>query len=179
MPRVYLGLGSNIDPEDNIVFGVAELRRRFGTVELSPVYRAPAIGFDSADFLNLVAGIETELSPLELLASIEEIHGLAGRKRDAGNKWVARALDIDLLTYGDLVDPERPVRVPRADILDYAFVLRPLSELAPDARHPVTGRSFAEHWRDFDASEQPLERVEVDLVNNAGQLLSNGDAAAH
>lgn len=179
MPRVYLGLGSNINPEENIAFAVAELRRRFGAVALSPVYRAPAIGFDSPDFLNLVAGVDTDLSPQELLSSIEEIHSLAGRERDPGNKWVARALDIDLLTYGELVDPERPVRVPRADILDYAFVLRPLSELAPDARHPVTGRSYAEHWRDFDASEQPLEPVEFDLPNDAGQLLSNADDGAH
>ncbi len=168
MPHVYLGLGSNIDPEANIVFAVAELRRRFGAVDVSPVYRAPAVGFDGADFLNLVAGIETDLSPLELLDAIEEIHALAGRERDGGNKWVARALDIDLLTYGDLVDPERPVRVPRADILDYAFVLRPLAELAPDVRHPVTGRSFAEHWQGFDASDQPLEAVDIDLANDAG-----------
>ena len=178
MPRVYLGLGSNIDPEDSIVFAVAELRRRFGDLALSPVYKAPAIGFESPDFLNLVAGIDTDLSPLELLASIEEIHTLAGRERDATDKWVARALDIDLLTYDDLVDPERPVRVPRGDILEYAFVLRPLSELAPDACHPVTGRTYAEHWLAFDASEQPLERVEFDLLNDAGKLLSNADGAA-
>lgn len=173
MPRVYLGLGSNIDPEENVRFAVAELRRRFGRVDLSPLYRAPAIGFDSDDFLNLVAAIDTELSPLELLDTIEEIHTLAGRHRDAANKWLARPLDIDLLTYGELVEPERPVRVPRADILDYAFVLRPLSELAPDVPHPVTGRSFAEHWQDFDAREQPLEPVELDLANDTRGLLSN------
>ncbi len=166
MPRVYLGLGSNIDPEPNIVFAVAELRRRFGAVDVSPVYRAPAIGFDSADFLNLVAGIDTELSPLELLDMIEEIHALAGRDRDAGNKCVARELDIDLLTYGDLVDPERPVRVPRSDILDYAFVLRPLAELAPKAVHPATGETYAEHWEAFDACSQPLESVGLELSND-------------
>ncbi|MEE4163028.1 MAG: 2-amino-4-hydroxy-6-hydroxymethyldihydropteridine diphosphokinase, partial [Woeseiaceae bacterium] len=67
MTRVYLGLGSNIEPEKNLELGVAELERRFGRVELSPVYRAPAIGFESPDFLNAVAAIETDLAPEALL----------------------------------------------------------------------------------------------------------------
>ena len=167
MTRVYLGLGSNIEPEKNLALGVAELERRFGKLELSPVYRAPAIGFESPDFLNAVATVDTELAPEALLEAIEEIHDLAGRERDATNKWVARSLDIDLLLFGDLVSPERPLRVPRGDVLDYAFVLRPLAELAPGDVHPVTGRTFAEHWAEFDASAQPLERVDVELQGAA------------
>lgn len=163
MTRVYLGLGSNIEPEKNLALGVAELERRFGRVELSPVYRAPAIGFESPDFLNAVAAIETDLAPEALLDIIEEIHDVAGRERDASNKWVARSLDIDLLLYGELVSPGRPLRVPRDDVLDYAFVLRPLAELAPDGVHPVTGRTFADHWAEFDDEEQALTRVDLDL----------------
>lgn len=163
MARVFLGLGSNISPEKNIRLGVTELRRRFGDVALSPVYQAPAIGFDSDDFLNLVAIVETDLDPHAVLAELEEIHDVAGRERDVKNKWVARSLDIDLLLYDDLVSPERPLRVPRGDVLDFAFVLKPLSELAPDSTHPVTGRSFAEHWSEFDASAQPLTAVDLSL----------------
>lgn len=157
MTQVFLGLGSNIDPDANIRLGLQEIERRIGRPEVSPVYRAPALGFDSADFLNLVVGVDTTLSPEALLDVIEAIHATAGRERDSGNKWVARTLDIDLLTYGDLIAPDRPLRVPRDDILDYAFVLRPLADLAPDAVHPLTGRTFGEHWADFDASDQPLE----------------------
>ena len=167
MTRVYLGLGSNIEPERNLALGVAELERRFGKLELSPVYRAPAVGFESPDFLNAVAAIETALAPEALLEIIEEIHDVAGRERDATNKWVARSLDIDLLLYGDLVSPERPLRVPRGDVLDYAFVLRPLAELAPGDVHPVTGRTFAEHWAEFDASAEPLTPVDIDLEGAA------------
>jgi len=167
MTRVYLGLGSNIEPEKNLALGAAELERRFGKLELSPVYRAPAIGFESPDFLNAVAAIDTEIAPSALLDVIEEIHDIAGRERDATNKWVARSLDIDLLLYGDLVSPERPLRVPRGDVLDYAFVLRPLAELVPGDVHPVTGRTFAEHWAEFDPAAQPLERVDVDLQGAA------------
>ncbi len=167
MPRVFLGLGSNIDPEPNLVLAITELRRRFGTVEVSPVYRAPAIGFDSPDFLNAVAAIETDLAPVDLLEEIEAIHDVAGRERGSSTTWVARTLDIDLLTYGDIVDPERPLRVPRSDILDYAFVLRPLAELAPDGRHPVIGKTFAELWQQFDADDQPLTPVELSLPGDS------------
>lgn len=163
MTRVYLGMGSNIDPERNIVLGLREIERRFGKPDVSPVYRAPAVGFDGEDFLNLVVRIDCSLPALELIDKIESIHELAGRQRSADNKWVARSLDIDLLLYGDLVSPERPLRVPRTDVLDYAFVLKPLADLAPGEKHPVTGRSFADHWREFDDSEQPLTRVRIDL----------------
>ncbi|MEO1246096.1 MAG: 2-amino-4-hydroxy-6-hydroxymethyldihydropteridine diphosphokinase [Pseudomonadota bacterium] len=162
MTRVYLGLGSNIEPVSNLRLGIRELRSRFGDVGLSPAYRAPAIGFDSADFLNLVARIDCDLAPAALLDEIEVIHDLAGRERRADSKWVARSLDIDLLLYGDLVSPERPLRVPRSDVLEYAFVLRPLAELAPDRKHPVTGRTFREHWRAFDDSGQSLTPVSLD-----------------
>jgi 2-amino-4-hydroxy-6-hydroxymethyldihydropteridine diphosphokinase len=177
VPRVYLGLGSNIEPEANIVFAVEELERRFGAVAVSPVYRAPAVGFESADFLNLVVAVETDLSPTELLAIIEEIHALAGRERIDGSKWVARPLDIDLLTYGDRVEPARPVRVPRDDILNYAFVLKPLSVLAPDDRHPQTGQSYAELWQAFSATDQKLEQVRVGGLNGRDDLLSKRDAS--
>jgi 2-amino-4-hydroxy-6-hydroxymethyldihydropteridine diphosphokinase len=172
MPRVYLGLGSNIEPEANIVFAVEELERRLGTVAVSPVYRAPAVGFESADFLNLVVAVDTDMSPTALLALIEEIHALAGRKRGKGNKCVARPLDIDLLTYGDRIEPDRPVRVPRDDILKYAFVLKPLSDLAPDDLHPETGTSYADHWQAFRAADQPLEAVAVPGLNARTRVLS-------
>jgi hypothetical protein len=62
----YLGLGSNIEARANIASGIAGLRREFERTELSPIYRAPAVGFRGNDFLNLVARIDTDLSPLEL-----------------------------------------------------------------------------------------------------------------
>ncbi|MEJ2299526.1 MAG: 2-amino-4-hydroxy-6-hydroxymethyldihydropteridine diphosphokinase [Woeseiaceae bacterium] len=162
MARVYVSLGSNIDPEANLRTGVRELRRRFGNVEVSAVYRNAAVGFEGDDFLNLVAAFESDNTPRELCESIEDIHTLIGRVRDSG-KWESRPLDIDLLLYNGLVRDEPPVRVPRRDVLEYSFVLRPLAELAPDLRHPVTGRTMLDHWRTFDASQHPLELVPVDF----------------
>ena len=162
MATVYVGLGSNIDPEGNLHLGIRALRRRYGEVRCSAVYRSGAVGFEGEDFLNLVASFESEESPWAICDEIEAIHNLAGRNRNGG-KWESRPLDIDLLLYNDRVIDERPVRIPREDILEYSFVLRPLAELVPDLVHPVTGRTMLEHWQAFDASSQPLEVVGVIL----------------
>jgi len=160
MATVYLGLGSNESPETNLRLAIRELEVRYGELAVSATYRSAAVGFDGADFLNLVVGLQCEDSPLAICEAINSIHGLAGRVRGS-DKWGSRSLDIDLLLYDDLVLDERPVRVPRDDILRYSFVLRPLAELAPDQVHPVTGRTMLEHWQEFDASSHPLEEVSV------------------
>lgn len=162
MSIVYLGLGSNIRPEENLSLGVRELRRRYKDVDVSSVYRSAAVGFDGDDFLNLVLRFRSEETPVEICSEIERLHDLAGRERGS-DKWASRPLDIDLLLYDDLVLDERPVRVPRSDILEYSFVLGPLAELAPDLVHPVTGKTMLRHWQEFDAESQPLELVGVIL----------------
>ena len=162
MATVYVSLGSNVEPENNLHLGISELRNRYGGLQVSAVYRSAAVGFDGPEFLNLVASFESEDSPQAICEEIDSIHNLAGRDPDGG-KWESRPLDIDLLLYNDLVMDERPVRIPREDILEYGFVLRPLAELAPDLVHPVTGRTMLEHWQEFDASRHPLEVVGVIL----------------
>ena len=162
MAKVYLGLGSNIEPEENLRRGVRELRRRFGALELSDVYRNAAAGFEGDDFLNLVVGMETTDSPVAINVQIVEIHRSVGRRRGE-ERYSSRSLDIDLLLYDDLIVDEPPLRLPRCDILEYSVVLRPFAELAPELAHPQTGRTLAEHWRDFDEESHPLEPVHVIL----------------
>jgi len=155
MAKVYLGLGSNIDPEKNLRLGIGELGARFGVLELSNVYRSAAVGFDGDDFLNLVAGLESDASPAQLHAMLMEIHSLAGRAR-AESRYSPRTLDIDLLLYDDLVLDVPPIRIPRSDILKYSFVLGPLAEIAPQLRHPETGKLITEHWAEYDKETHPL-----------------------
>lgn len=164
MTVVFLGLGSNIEPESNLRLALTELRRRFGAIRASPVYRSAAVGFDGPEFLNLVVQMNTDAKPASVHFELEEIHALAGRERGC-EKYLSRRLDIDLLLYGELCINEPPVRVPRKDILEYAFVLKPLADLAPQCRHPVTGRTFAEHWQAFDRQSQPLVLCDETLLN--------------
>lgn len=162
MACVFLSLGSNMNAEDNLRLAISELRSQFGELEMSPVYQSAALGFDGDDFLNMVVRLTTEDGPHDLLERFEAIHGLAGRLRGP-QRHTSRPLDIDLLLYDDLVDSEPPLRLPRRDILEYSFVLRPLAEIAPDHLHPETGKTISCHWADFDAACHPLTRSDVIL----------------
>ena len=170
MARIYLGIGSNVNPAANLRLAVGELQRRFDRLAVSRVYRSPPLGFEGDDFLNAVVALDSDLSPDEVLRVMEEIHIAAGRRRDP-SRAVSRTLDIDLLLYNELVLNRPGLQLPRSDVLRYNFVLRPLAELVPEVVHPVTGLSFAEHWRRFQAGEEsdeearehPLAEVNVDL----------------
>jgi 2-amino-4-hydroxy-6-hydroxymethyldihydropteridine diphosphokinase len=102
------------------------------------------------------------LTPHGLCEEFEHIHELAGRKCRA-DKFTTRTLDIDLLLYDQLVLNQPPVQLPRKDVLQYSFVLRPLAEIAPDYRHPVTGKLIGDHWREFDAASHPLTAIDLIL----------------
>ena len=162
MATIYVGLGSNIEPEEHLGLAIRQLRERYGQIDVSSVYRSAAVGFAGDDFLNLVARLRSEESAEQICEEIERLHDLSGRVRGS-EKWSSRPLDIDLLLYDDRVIDEPPVRVPRSDILEYSFVLRPMAELAPDLVHPVTGKTMLQHWQEFDADSHPLELVGLSL----------------
>ncbi|MGA9852812.1 MAG: 2-amino-4-hydroxy-6-hydroxymethyldihydropteridine diphosphokinase [Gammaproteobacteria bacterium] len=159
MTDIFVGIGSNVEPERRVREAVQGLRQRFGALRVSPVYRNPAVGFEGDDFLNLVASFESSEDVVAVRAALDQIESQCGRIR-GGPRFAPRALDLDLLLYGDLIS-ESPVRLPRREILKYAYVLKPLVDLAPERSHPVTGRSFAGHWRKFDAAGQPLVAVKL------------------
>lgn len=155
---VYVSAGSNVAPEKNLRLACQEFRNRFGSIDVSSVYRNPPVGFSGDDFLNLVLRFRTDESPAAIIAELERLHALAGRVRGSA-RFAPRTLDLDLLLYGSAVLPEPPVRVPREDIGKYGFVLGPLAELAPELRHPVTGATMAGMWANFDKGRHPMERV--------------------
>ena len=161
MPLVYVSIGSNIEREKNVRGAVRALRDAYGTLTLSRVYESAPQGFAGDNFYNLVAAFDTD-EPIDAvqtrLADIEIAHG---RKRD-GQRPGSRTLDLDLLLYGDNVIHRPGLDLPRAEITQYAFVLAPLAEIAPDLRHPETGETYKAMWEKF-SDLQPLRVVALEL----------------
>lgn len=160
MSIAYLGIGSNVDARANIASGIKALGETFGEVQLSPVYRAPAVGFEGSDFINLVARIETVMGPLDLKNFLHALEDQHGRTRNVA-KFSDRTLDVDILLYDDLylISPE--LEIPRDEILTAAHVLKPLSDLAPDLLHPVGRRTIRELWEDFPRQDAHLTPIEL------------------
>lgn len=155
MARVYVSIGSNIDRDENIRGGVADLRERFGALTLSAVYESEAVGFDGDNFYNLVAAFDTDEGVLEVAGVLHEIENAHGRTRE-GPRFSSRTLDIDMLLYDELVLHADKLDLPREEITKNAFVLWPLAEIAPELQHPVLKQSYAELWAAFDKDKQPL-----------------------
>jgi len=136
-PHVYLGLGSNLgDRERALEEGVRALGRRgFRVMSRSALYHTEPVGGPPQGwFLNAVIGGETAMSPEALLAQCLEVELQLGRIRGARNG--PRVLDIDLLLFGDEVRETATLTLPHPRLHERLFVLIPLSEIAPHARHP-------------------------------------------
>jgi len=157
--RVWLSLGSNIDRQASIEHALDDLRAEFGALVVSPIYESEAVGCAGDNFYNLVVGIGTRLPIADLVARLRRIEEKNGRQRNA-DKFAPRTLDIDLLTYGDQVIELGHIRLPRDEITRYAFVLLPLSEVASDEIHPLSGLTYRALWADFNQPSQKLWRVE-------------------
>ena len=155
MARVYLSLGSNVEPQRYLSAAITALREQFGEISVSPAYRSKAVGFDGADFVNLAIGLDTDLSPEALNDWLHALEDRHGRRRDVP-RYSDRTLDLDIVFYDDLVT-QGPghLQIPRKE-LKHAFVLRPIADIAPDFRHPLSGLSMAELWAAFPAGHEPL-----------------------
>lgn len=153
--RVYISVGSNVQRETNIAHALVALRRLLSNVMESPGYESESVGFKGENFFNLVVAGDTGLSISNLTRELAQIESQQGRVR-GGARFGPRTLDLDLLLYGDEILNADGIKLPRAEITEYAFVLRPLADLSPDERHPVLGKTYAELWRDFARSGQRL-----------------------
>ncbi len=166
MPQVFVAAGSNIAPQEHLALATLALERAFADVHFSPWYRNQALGFEGADFINLVAGFSTQLTVEQLLAELRAIEALCGRPRNAP-RWAPRSMDLDVLLYGNLVCQQPGLTLPRPDLLMRAYMLGPLSDIAPHLKHPQTGLTIGEHWRRFDQRAHPLERVTPDATSRS------------
>ena len=158
MVRAYLNLGSNQERERNLRSAIRELKNHFTVIAISPVYESEAVGFDGESFYNLCVAIDTDMTPQQVNDTLHEIEDQHGRDREQP-KFSGRTLDIDLILYGDAIINEGKLVLPREDILKYAFVLKPLADIAADEMHPLLQKNYSELWNSFDQQSQPLKQI--------------------
>ena len=163
MPEAAVSVGSNIDRESNIRAAVSGLTALFPDAVFSSVFASEAVGFEGPYFFNLAGVFKSDLRADDLVAQLRGIETQLGRARD-GNAIGSREIDIDLLLYGDQILYEQGMDIPRHEILEFAHVLKPLSLILPDRRHPVNGSTYRELW-DAMASEhdEKLQPVKLGL----------------
>lgn len=143
LTRVYLGLGSNVERERHLTAGLDALAGFLQQMECSPVFESQAVGIKSGPFFNLVVTGLTDLPLIELDRRLKFIEADNGRYAPERK---GLPLDIDVLMYGDLHGNFDGLILPRAEILKNAFVLWPLSLIAPQLLHPGVGKTMAQLW---------------------------------
>jgi 2-amino-4-hydroxy-6-hydroxymethyldihydropteridine diphosphokinase len=162
MTLAYVSGGSNLDAGKNLVLAAQALKARHPGARFSRCYRNRAIGFEGPEFINFVVELPVAGDPALLKGELECIEAQCGRQRDAP-KWAPRAMDLDILLFGNLVQGTPGLVLPRPDLTRWAFMLGPLAELAMELEHPVLHRTIGELWDDFDQAAHPLTSVPPDL----------------
>jgi len=160
--RVYVGLGCNLgDRERNLREAIVAIDRLPETqvIAVLSIYASAPVGASGPqpDYYNAAAGVDTTLSPRELLEALQRVEQSAGRVREHGVRNAPRTLDLDILLFDERTIDEPGLHVPHPRMHERAFVLLPLSEIAPGAGIP--GRGIV---RDLlpGVADQRIARVE-------------------
>lgn len=169
MARLYISLGSNVERQEYVSKGLIALEALFGELTLSSLFASEAVGFEGAEFYNMVIGATTKLSVEQVAKALREIEFAHGRQANA-KKYSPRTLDLDLLLFDDLI-LETPAQIPRNEITENAFVLWPLAEVAPQLKHPQLNQSYQQLWQAYDKSQQQLTIVDFSWSSQAEKLV--------
>ena len=167
MPKVFISIGSNIDRERHVTQAICELKKKFSVLAISPVYETESEGFSGENFYNLVIAIKTELTPAQLYHELRIIEARHGRERTSENQFISRTLDLDQLLYDNLVLSDGRLNLPNADITEYAFVLKPLADIAGELKHPTLHISLARLWQNFAKKDVNLRQVSLNMRDSS------------
>ena len=156
MNPVFLGLGANVgDRKDNILKAIELLKRHVSITKVAPIYETKAFGYtEQANFYNTALVGTTALDPEKLLHFVKTVEKNSGRIKRF--RWGPREIDIDILFYGDLILKTPTLEIPHPGIPERFFVLKPLSDIAPDLMHPVLKQTVT----------KLLSRLPVGLAEN-------------
>ena len=173
MTTAYLGLGSNLgDREHNLARSLALLSRGVVVECLSSIYETEPTGYKEQPlFLNAVCRVSTELSPGGLLGLAKEVEISLGRLHSFPN--APRPIDIDILFYGEEIVGGQELTVPHPRLVERAFVLVPLAEIAPELVHPVNGRTMEEMANSLKSLDGVSKWAEAEGVLNRRQDVSD------
>ncbi len=160
---VYVAAGSNVAPLENLRRALDVLDHDFAPVTVSRAYANAAVGFEGDDFINLVVGFQTDLNVHQVIERLHAAETACGRERLAP-KWAPRAMDLDILLFGDTVCAGPGLTLPRPDLLKRAYMLGPAAEIAPDTVHPIERRTLRELWRDLQATQAAHAMRPVELA---------------
>jgi 2-amino-4-hydroxy-6-hydroxymethyldihydropteridine diphosphokinase len=154
-PKGYIALGSNVGQRGQTLrAALDELRRTPGVTlrRVSTLIETPPVGGPEGqgNYLNGVAEIETTLEPHDLLATLQAIEARLGRDRDNERHWGPRTCDLDLLLLDEAVLDTPDLTLPHPRMHQRRFVLQPLVEIAPRARHPLLEATAEELLADLD-----------------------------
>lgn len=143
MALVYLGIGSNLEPDRQLPFALHVIEKLGRIQQTSPTYKTEPLGpGEQAWYHNCVVALTTDLAPEVLLAALKRIEQQAGRK--VRPKWSARELDIDILLYDLLTIDTVSLHIPHLELTKRKFVLQPLSDIAPQLIEPRSGKTIAQ-----------------------------------
>ena len=139
----YLSLGTNLGKKlDNLQNAVNLIAHKVGRVsKVSSVYKTKSWGFKSDDFFNICIEVSTNLNPENLLDRVLQVEKELGRIREATDDYKARIIDIDVLLFDDDIIFYNDLKVPHPRMLERKFVLVPLTEIAPNVKHPIVKKT--------------------------------------
>lgn len=159
--KVFVGIGSNINQTFHIGECIKALKNRFINIELSPTYESSSMGFDGPNFYNLVASFETSLEFNILKKTLKSIEKENGRSFGEV-RFSSRTLDIDILYYDELVNEE--LNIPRNEILNFDFVLRPLYDISPAHIHPVIKKTHYRMLNETRYQRMIINEIDIDFM---------------